>query len=465
MFGGGGIFLIAMTDTISQIRAPRRARSTLNSLINNRMITAEGMNWLVQATDPFHDTEIPPTGFPDPDTSRSLVQTYVYTQQLVAPSGLATPTWDAHVFFLPLSPIQSATIANDVYTRATINARGVIAPLNNNIFLVSGYNALSVPAGYDWVNGPLATPGVNTSLQFPRTGSTGQYRLVACGFEVVNTSAELYRGGSVTVFRTPTSNTTRQIYFGIGSYTAQQVTTLPASTQAEAQLYPSSRTWGAEDGCYVVGTLNGAENSYITSQPSNAAATVQMTSNELQNIANSVITFIPGSSFVTNQFMEPCNQILPFDSHGAIFTGLLPQATLQVTVRYYIERIPTSRNPDLLVLTRPPTPFDPVALEIYSRALSALPVGVKVSENPLGEWFNEVMDMVSSWAPKIGNALGNVIPGASALGNALGAASGAAAGINRATMPTQPKKRQRKKKKKSAPPADTRVTNQTRKKA
>jgi len=130
---------------------------------------------------------------------------------------------------------------------------------------------------------------------------------------------------------------------------------------------------------------------------------------------------------------------LPFDTHGCIITGLQPQATLQVTVKYFVERIPTIAQPDLLVLTRPPSPYDGLALEIYSRVMTHLPVGVPVSENPLGEWFNDIMSTIAEWAPRVGALIGTAIPGASALGTAIGGAASLARQVNNSNQPAKKK--------------------------
>jgi len=114
---------------------------------------------------------------------------------------------------------------------------------------------------------------------------------------------------------------------------------------------------------------------------------------------------------------------------------------MQVTTRYYIERNPTVADPNLLVLARTPCPYDPVVQEIYTRCMEELPVGVKVGMNPLGEWFTEVLQGIGEWAPKIGSALGNLIPGASIIGNIVG---GAANGVQLARGTTLKERKTRK---------------------
>lgn len=445
-----------------QIRAPRKARAMINNMLTNKSMTSEGLNWLTLATDPFHDAEIPPSGFPDADPARSIVQCYSFTSQIVAPPSLGTPTWDSHIFFAPVTPNRSFSLPGDVLIRALIAPSGVVTLSSNNVLIRSGYNAISIPSGVDWTNTTIGPYGDSPTIAYPLSGASGQFRLVGCGCEIVNTTPELYRGGSVTVYRTPTSNTVRTITPSTNIRIPQNVSVLPPSTQAEAQLYPSSRTWGAEDGAYVIGTLNGTTNPYTSAQPGTAALTQQMNASNFST-GSTVVTYVPPPVF-TNVPVDSCNTILPYDNHGAIFTGLQPQATLQVTVRYYIERIPTSSNPELLVLTRPPTPYDPMALEIYARVMGMLPPGVPVAENPLGEWFNDIMSAVSDFAPTVGALVNNFVPGAKAIGDTMGTAARALVDKPKPVQNKGPGKQKKKKPSAGGPTSPKRVTNQKRKK-
>jgi hypothetical protein len=117
---------------------------------------------------------------------------------------------------------------------------------------------------------------------------------------------------------------------------------------------------------------------------------------------------------------------LPFDTSGVHFTGLSYTTTLTVNVRWLIERIPGPNEADLVVLATPSASYDSLALELYTRCVNDMPPGVMLSENPLGEWFRDALSKVSDWAPKVGNALGTFIPGASIIGNGVGMAAGAA---------------------------------------
>jgi hypothetical protein len=51
----------------------RAALRDLVELERSNMLTPQGKCWLIQALDPFHDTDIPPTGFPDANIGGSIV--------------------------------------------------------------------------------------------------------------------------------------------------------------------------------------------------------------------------------------------------------------------------------------------------------------------------------------------------------------------------------------------------------
>jgi len=127
---------------------------------------------------------------------------------------------------------------------------------------------------------------------------------------------------------------------------------------------------------------------------------------------------------------QPSCRAIDFDVHGCVLSGLSSQTTLQITTRYYFERIPSASDPNLLVLCKPSPSYDPLALEIYSHAVSSLPVAVKVDENPMGEWFEDVMNIVAAVIPMAGAALNAVVPGAGIVGSGIGAASKAIAAAN-----------------------------------
>jgi hypothetical protein len=207
---------------------------------------------------------------------------------------------------------------------------------------------------------------------------------------------------------------------------------MPPSKQSDAALYPNSRIWAAAEGVYNIATMNSIQNPFRSPVP-NWSGIVQISNEASLENGDNRLCYIPtvilaGGSVV--YAAEPLCHAIDFDVHGSIFTGLSAQTTLQITVRYFFERIPTITDESLLVLCKPSPTYDPLALEIYSRACGQLPVACRVAENPLGEWFEDVMKAVSATLPIAGSALGTIIPGAGAVGSALGGIAGAAGSAN-----------------------------------
>ena len=82
-------------------------------------------------------------------------------------------------------------------------------------------------------------------------------RYVSLGFELHNTTAQLYRSGSLTVYRV---NESFEDYFGYiqrvaagtwDDYATRIIASYPRNIDA-AFRYPNTRTWEAEKGAYCV---------------------------------------------------------------------------------------------------------------------------------------------------------------------------------------------------------------------
>jgi hypothetical protein len=424
---------MSQTSTLSA-RVPRTARTILDRMIATRQISPEGVNWLIAATDPFHDTELSISGYPDIASSKSVVQKVTQTVNVASNQGSPPAgNWDCHIFFnpcsMPWSYDEDTTAPDPYFYKAFIDQNSYCNQgTPNGPRLVAGFNAVGTPPGADWTLSSLATEISQGGIGIDSAYSYGTYRLIAAGYEVVNTTAEINKQGSVTAYKSPCQ-------LSNGSVTGENPTgslitmfaslgPYPPTTQATAALFPNSKTWMAADGIYQICTLNTLTNPYSQPQPGSCAGLISN-----QTLAN----LEDGSSYQAwmpniNQAAlngddvapTPQNFRFPFDISGCVFAGLSPLTTLQITTKYYFERVPTFTDPALLVLSTPSPAFDPVALEIYSRVLDELPVAVPVGENPLGEWFSDVLRAVAEWAPKVGSALGTFVPGAGLLGQGIG---------------------------------------------
>jgi len=173
--------------------------------------------------------------------------------------------------------------------------------------------------------------------------------------------------------------------------------------------------------------MNSEVNPFITPVPGKTSGLILgLDNNTLTTGSGNRTVWLPrfGPTATAPLFYTPgmCHNI-PYDISGAVFSGLNQQTTLQVTARYFVERLPAISDPNLLVLARNPCPYDPMVLELYSRTILELPVGVKVGENPLGEWFFDILQTLAGIAPVIGSAFG---PIGAAVGTAVGGVGTAA---------------------------------------
>jgi hypothetical protein len=392
-----------------------------------------GKDWLIATLDPFHDTELTVEGHPDIDSSRSIVQCI---QETFPMTWTAATSKDVTVFFAPTSGDYNDTtvIGANTYgnirpcTSSSTTLTFLANPLFPNAYpiLNGGWNVIAQPSGSAWNTG--STGIVFNGAGLPIQNLKGKHRLLATAIEVVNTTAPLYKGGSVVAYKEPAQFTTlikgndgtsgainivNQVHYNNGTYP-------PVAAQTAAN-YPNAKIWEAEKGVYAIATLNDVSNP--VHEPKLGQGFSMSTYDDSTGWPPGGISDIHYATMCNNGYASPnlaSSSIAvsyPFDNTGFIFQGLPAGTSLQFTVKYFVEFFPTVQNGLLQSLATPSAAYDPLALEIYSRCLRELPVACMQGENPLGEWFSEVLDLISTAAPKVGAVFG---PTGTIIGNGLG---------------------------------------------
>ncbi len=266
----------------------------------------------------------------------------------------------------------------------------------------------------------LSTAPLVGAIYLPDEYSAGAGRVIGMGIEVVNTTSDLNRQGQVTVYRNNQSHGENSSYlFNPASggteghpsvtFSCDTVRSQPLSQEA-AMLIPGSMQWKAQEGCYLVVPFVGQENpatlvNYTAPvyETGNLTEDTTGTVNTESRYAPNYIVNVAGSTF---SYEMPPTRMYPLHQAGAIFTGLSLQTTLTLTVNIYLETFPTPAEAGILVLATPSAGYDPVALELFSTALTELPVGVMAKDNTLGEWFADVVSTVAGWVQPIASAMG-----------------------------------------------------------
>lgn len=396
----------------------RKQAQLLDQLVGSKALSPSGRSFLIAALDPFHDEEIRIDGFPDITSSRSVVQCLQYVKTITKPTGLPAGDWDCHMFNVPVS-YNDGLPGGLLQPQVLVKSAGIYGVPGNAPEITTGFAAVATASGGTWTD--PASVLVSQDLSMPRTYSDGRHRLFGFGYEVVNTTAELYKQGSVTTYKRPGKNVPICAFECIsGASTLPQTNSRSklyafgstgVSTAAQAAAYPNSRTWAAKEGAYVIATLNDVDCPVTEALPAGVHLAV-----ENKYVNNSDNT--PGMFGYGNLPTDETNMCAyPFDISGCVFAGLSESTSLTVTVRYLVERFPENSNPDLVVIARPSPSYDPLALELYARCLESLPTAVMVRDNPLGEWFSKILQTVGKVAPIVGSFIPGLGP---VIGNAVG---------------------------------------------
>lgn len=410
----------------------KRSEYILEQLVEERGLTEQGKNWLIAAFDPFHDSRLELIGYPDSNGQSSVLQIVTQTFTVSAP-GNYFDNYDCHIVDFPfMGPIGAGGKPTNISWSAPGDSSGAIVNgrfnnpqslSNGNVFCggVQAYVFGSSANNVDIFTGTvLSQVGVTMPLEYMQN----PWRMVAKGFEVYNTTAELYKNGSVIVYKQPIQNylsASGCVYYNSTSVTSSNTTVstlimeAPPSTASEALLLTSSRQWDAKEGCYVIPTIHSHE------MPTNLGNFTQWLS--YLNTPGDTTFYgpqMPQFPVTSNSSVLaycPLNQNwTEYDQFGAIFSGLTNQSTLTVNVRYIIESFPTSGS--LLQTLATPSPvYDPNALLLYAKLTHASPIGVEVRFNGWGDWFNDAISTVAEIAMP---AMQSLVPGGKILSKLAG---------------------------------------------
>jgi len=422
-------------------------------------LSEEGKLGLIQLINPIMDFEQRRVGFAgNADESASVVQCIKRSVTLTAPAGTVT-TWDAHIFNTPMcvpNPLTSATRVGNLNVRPSVPTQTsspigpfvcLTTPSGNNLGLIDAATNAAVVA----VN-PTYCPDVG-----PITNAAGQAasffggtsQVIAMGFEIHDTTAEIYKQGTATVYRQPqtpifdtnmaltcnslgsVASPTSITQFGVA--TEHDISDAPRNVAA-AMLLHGSRQWEAKEGAYVVPSLidstipvtdvdsvvaNVKTGIFLDFTLPGAAATTpaEQCSTAIGNVAaggnlniGTVATL--GNGVSQSVVPAPLQKFNNFNTSGVILSNLNANASFVVTTIMYIERYPGPADLALVVLANPSPKLDLVMMDLYSSIMRELPVACKVADNADGDWFFEGVSALSRFlSPAMMAAGGLGIPG------------------------------------------------------
>lgn len=408
-----------------------KADRLLNRLATGKIcsITPDGVNFVRQRFDPYHDLPVKPTGLPDDYNGVTVTRCIKRTITLSQTSGLAPATetpWDMHI-------VNTPDLTSSYYKPCVSNANsceytntGVPDRYYGGIVMV-GNNTSGTPFNFPPVEGVSGTQSLLGTLQLNENDLANNMRVVAMGFEVIDGTAELYRQGVLTCYR---QNQPRETDFHLIAKASTnpgnavvstlegsaRIFKLPPTTTAAALLIPGSKQWLVKEGAYVSVDFHSNPPMELPKmiipvlQQDNApmpAKTVGSTFTYVNVVSSYVDIPVPGTSPATTfrkVLTEPTKH-LPVNQHGIILSGLHPLATITINAIWYIECAPDGDDEELLTLAYPSPQLDTLALMMVSELRRDSPVAVKLYENYMGEWFVDgVKDIIKKVSPWLSNA-------------------------------------------------------------
>lgn len=327
-----------------------------------------------------------------------------------APEGiLEDESWECAVVFVPFAMSEDViqNLSQYPITNGTVGATA----LTNRFSLSPGLNIFCGPSGFDWSQDAAGDTYAHVSdLRIPDSQLEGQYKLVAGGFQVHNTTSTLYTSGSVSNVHVD-DGAQRGTYFRnhAGSNQFYPMTTLrtPPTTIESVTQYPGSAVWAAREGSYHIFTL---------SDPTNKSGRL------ISDTIGMYQQYQHTGSWVYAGWAPPPDtaiqmSLLNWDMSVSHYSGLSAQTTLNVTVRYYLESFPGPQDP-IVSLARETTPYCPLIMCLYSLALQDLVPYTKIKYNPTSKWLNAVLGAISKVAVPTGTIIGGAfgVPEIGALG-------------------------------------------------
>lgn len=382
-----------------------KAEQRLTNYAKRAGMSEAGKHWLMAAVDPFHDKPLQINGYPDGTPGKSLVQCVKMSTDVSKPSALpAGATWDFMIntdnLLTPKPLLPFSVFSGGLYQPTAVAAPGIVSATAGGLIIRSGISGEQLNGYNGSATNTLKTVSIGNEFL------EGKLRVLAMGFEVCNTTADLYKNGAVTVFEVPQELPEERftVSFGnqtggtpptasAGSCSLLKVSSMP-NTISQATQITGAQTWEAKDGCYCVCRQNGLFNPAVSPKAVGALMTF---SDSVQPYpvptSPGYINASGGTSFTVNDSIT-----IPFHSKGAYFTGLNENSTFRVNYNVWIERFPTPSEINFLSLATESCDYDPQALEAWAIISGEAPSGVMFKENGLGDWFTgQIASLIDHW--------------------------------------------------------------------
>jgi hypothetical protein len=387
----------------------------VHALVDKKCMPDDAASCLVMTCDPFFDGTMPHlNGLPDAKVGKSITSVVTQELQISAPPGTLS-NWSMHIQTNPWTADPILPPGLNAGNGANFYGNYVEFPAVPKNPLLR-WPSVSVWRGPDGnplgpfdADDPGNVPAIGVGM--PDNYAKGVGRLIGMAMEYYDTTAPLYRSGSVRCYEQPTNAFESKSFIayanpssGAGPITQSGGSTAillrrPPRTPAEANLLLGTVGWKAEMGFYAV--LNPIE-AEIPAKTVDDTQPVMFDSDFTSGVRGiapaDVITgstqLLPSAPNARANTPMTVWNMVPYNMKGAMFTGLNPSHTGLLRVRYIYERFPSPDEADIALAAQPCAECCFEYFEIKSRMLRDQPVAVPVEENFLGEWLYNAISTV-----------------------------------------------------------------------
>jgi len=399
LYGGGG-FKSDMASRQAQVQRLSQA------LVTKVGMDSESVEMAKAFLSPM-DFDGNLDGWPDAKTGKSI--TTVVTQEIqISTADPGGANWDMNIVMNPWTSNPQTTAGLSVMNGVDLYGNAVIQPLVSR-HAMTQHPSVSVFRGTSGNPlGPfrLATPGnvqpIGVSLPDKYTAGVG--RLIATAMEYYDTTAPVFRQGSLRCYKQPSNSFEAKSVIGYQTSSGAAITGTGTSssimlrrapeTPGEANLLPGTMSWKAEDGFYMVNTPIEADIPAKTvddTQPVIFANDFSAGGRDLTAPAD-VITGGVAQVPLSTANPRPITatsvwNMQPWNTIGCIFTGLSFQHTGLLRVRYIYERFPSPDESDISLAAKPCAEYSPDFFRFITEALRHMPVATEVRNNTGWGWL------------------------------------------------------------------------------
>jgi len=354
------------------------------------LLSEDAVQAILNLVDPFPDDGLQAVGWPSFTGEHTLPMILTDYLNISPPAGV-TKTWSFKVLYLPFSnrfdsPTQ-ATWNRDTGTTTVPTAS------------VARYGQFNVWTWRDEDPEPNIIDTSPTQIVVLDPGSEWSHiRVTHAGFEAINTSADLYRGGMFYGFRTPLmSDSDLVAYTGTLNQPPNnafaRLFTMAGMPNSLGDVINLSTTvsGSARDGVGAFSLPMDVDNPFTYTFPTNilllddisASASVKM---RFPNVA----------------LASPYRWMIS----GAYVTGLAAEATFQLKARTGFELMPRAdASKAYQSMARKAVPRSFLVGEMLDQLLLHTPAAFDYKENPFGEWMGKILQGLSAVIPVIADVI------------------------------------------------------------